>query len=227
MSNKSMQFLFGDRELLLLASDLLTAPVDVIVNPTDTALLHQHELASRLLLEAGEEMAQQSRQLIRQYGEIEAGMAVYTSAGNLSYEALIHTVAPGVGDADIQGVLQQSISRCLMLCETNAWGSIAFPALGVNENDLPVALCAQAFFRAITSFWDARFECAVEKIILCLEERQFRSFFDAFREDAIEPESASVSSVAQEPESENVGYVDLQQEDLDNLDDEEIAGWFK
>ena len=222
-----MQFLFGDRELILHASDLLAAPVDVIVNPTDAALLHQNALACRLQLEAGEEMEQQSRQLIRQYGEIEAGMAVYTSAGNLTYQALIHTVAPCAGDADIQGTLQQSISRCLMLCETNAWSSIAFPALGVIENELPVALCAQAFFRAITSFWDARYECAVEKIILCLDDQQFRSFFDAFREDAIEPETTSVTPVAQEPESENVGYVDLQQEDLDNLDDDEIAGWFK
>ncbi len=222
-----MQFLYGDRELLLTASDLLTFPVDVIVITTDSALLHQNELAQRLLHEAGDDVAQQSKQLIQQYGEIEPGMSVYTSAGNLSYEAVIHTVAPSTADTDIQGILQQSISRSLLLCETNSWASIAFPALGVSDNDIPVDVCAQAFFRAITSFWDARFECAVEKIVLCLDEKQLRPFFDAFRQDAIEPDPESLTSATPEPEGANVGVVDLQQEDLDNLDDDEIAGWFK
>ncbi len=224
-----MQFLFGDRELLLHAGDLLTAPVDVIVNLTDTDLLHENDSASRLRREAGDEMEQQSQQLIHQYGTIEPGMVVYTSAGKLSFEALIHTVAAeGEGD-DVRNQLQQSVSRSLMLCETNAWRSIAFPALGVAEHNIPVELCAQAFFRAITSFWDARFECSVEKIILCLQEDQLMMFFDAFRQDAIEakPGSDSVTTDEAEIEVEEVGIVELQQEDIDNLDDDEMSAWFK
>ena len=46
--NKSMQFLFGDRELIINISDLLTAPVDVIVNPANGGLSHGGGVAGQI-----------------------------------------------------------------------------------------------------------------------------------------------------------------------------------
>ena len=222
-SKTSMQFLYGDRELWVGINDLLTAEVEVIVNPTNSGLSHSGGLAAQILAAAGEELADQSAQLIQEYGSIESGMAVYTTAGHLSYKAIIHAVGPTMGEGDEQHKIEQAVSRSLLLCEANDWNSIAFPAISTGFSNVPIKTCAQAFFRSITHFWDARQESAVEKILICLTSENFRPFFDAFREDAIaKPAEQTTSSTPKEA----VGHIVLNEEDLTDIDDE-IADWFK
>lgn len=224
LENKpSMQFLYGDRELRLVVGDLLTADVDVIVNSANTGLSHDEGLAALILEAAGNQLVKQSAQLIDEYGQIESGMAVYTDAGKLPYQAVIHAVGPTMGEGDEQHIIEQAVSRSLLLCETNDWHSIAFPAISTGLANVPVETCAQAFFRSITHFWDARQDSAVEKIIIYLTEDKFRSFFDAFREDAIQ---TPAEPKATPPAKEAVGHIVLNEEDLADIDDE-IANWFK
>lgn len=218
-----MQFLYGDRELRLEIGDLLKAEVEVIVNPANGGLSHEGGLAAQILTAAGDELATQSTQLIQEYGRIESGMAVYTTAGHLPYKAIIHAVGPTMGEDDEQHKIEQAVLRSLLLCETNDWNSIAFPAIGTGFFNVPIETCAQAFFRSITHFWDARQESAVEKIIICLTEDKFRPFFNAFREDAINPPEEQNALKAPK---EVVGYIVLNEEELADVDDE-IADWFK
>ena len=224
INNKtSMQFLYGDRELWMGVNDLLTAEVDVIVNPANSELRHSGGLAAKILAAAGDELASQSVQLIREYQSIESGMAVYTTAGHLPFKAVIHAVGPTMGEGDEQHKIEQAVSRSLLLCEANDWHSIAIPAISTGFFNVPIEICAQAFFRAITHFWDARQESAVEKILICLTNDNFRSFFDAFREDAIaEPAEKIIPMTPKEA----VGYIALNEEDLTEIDDE-ISDWFK
>lgn len=219
----SMQFLYGDRELRIEIGDILTAEADVIVNPAKGDLTHNNGLAAHILAAAGDEMLTQSMQLIQEYGGIESGMAVYTAAGHLPFEAIIHAVGPTMGEGDEQYKIEQAVSRSLLLCETNDWHSIAFPAISVGSLNVPVETCAKAFFRSITHFWDARQESAVEKIIIRLVDTHFRPFFDAFREDAINsPEIKKTATTSKEA----VGYIDLDEEEVTAIDNE-IADWFK
>jgi O-acetyl-ADP-ribose deacetylase (regulator of RNase III) len=222
----AMRFLFGDRELMLAVADLLAAPVDVIVKPADSALQHQSDLAQQIRQLAGGRLQQESEQLIREYGRIDAGMAVYTSAGNLPFKAIIHAVGPEAGEGDKQRKLEQLVSRSLQLCEMNEWSSIGFPALEIGHPDMPVAMTAQAFFRAITRFWDARHECAVAKVIVLLHQEQFRPFFDAFREQGFTTEAVSDGFPASDSEGV-VGEIDLSEADLSDLDNTDIDSWFK
>lgn len=220
-----MQFLYGDRELMMEVSDILTAHVAVIVNPANSKLVHGGGLAAQISAAAGSELEEQCNQLIREYDEIESGMAVYTGAGNLPYKAVIHAVGPKMGEGEEQRKIEQAVSRSLLLCEANEWDSIAFPAISTGIFNVPIETCAKAFFRAITSFWDARNDSAVEKILLCLTDKHFHPFFDAFREDGItlNPEQATPASSSKEA----VGYIALDEEDIANLDDDEISDWFK
>lgn len=218
-----MQFLFGDRELRLEAGDLLTAEVEVIVNSANTNLTHDGGVAAQILNAAGTELAAQSARLIEEYGDIESGMAVYTDAGKLSYKAVIHAVGPTREEGEQQHKIEQAVARSLLLCEANDWHSIAFPAISTGYCNVPVETCGRAFFRTITHFWDARQESAVEKILICLTDEKFRSFFDAFREDAISmPEEKTPPSESKEA----VGHISLNEDESAEVDDE-IAGWFK
>lgn len=220
----SMQFLYGDRELRLEIGDLLSAEVDVIVNPANSWLSHDRGLAAQILSAAGDLLATQSSRLIEEYGQIESGMAVYTDAGNLPYKAVIHAVGPTMGEGEEQRKIEQAVSRSLLLCETNDWHSIAFPAISSGYANVPIETCAQAFFRSITHFWDARQESAIEKIFICLTNEQFRPFFDAFREEAMyEPVAPNISDT---PKKEAVGHIVLNEEDLTD-NDGDIADWFK
>lgn len=218
-----MKFLYGDRELRIEIGDLLTSQVDVIVNSARSDLSHNDGLAARILSAAGEIMLTQSKQLVQEYGSIESGMAVYTAAGDLPYKAIIHAIGPVMGEGDEQQKIEQAVLRSLLLCETNDWHSIAFPAISVGSLSVPVETCAKAFFRSITHFWDARQESAVEKVIIYLLDSNFHSFFDAFRDDAI---SSPENDAPSKKPKEAVGYIELNEEEHADIDNE-IADWFK
>ena len=225
MNQKSMQFLFGDRELVIQVQDILTAPVEVIVNSSGTNLVHSGGLAEQVLQQAGEQLQSECEQLIKEYGEIDSGMAVYTSAGRLPFKAVIHAVGPQKGEDNEQWKLEQAVSRCLQLCEMNEWQSVAFPAIGTGFFRMPVEICSQAFFRSITRFWDARHECVLEKVILCMSERNFQVFFDAFREEGLD-DSQPIEKDTDFSGTE-IGEIELSDEDINSLDNGEMDDWFK
>lgn len=226
MPQQSMQFLYGDRELRVEIGDLLQAPVAVIVNPANGGLYHGGGLAAIILQAAGEQLQIDSDKLVREYGVLESGMAVYTDAGQLPYQAIIHAVGPMMGEGNEQHKLEQAILRSLLLCETNDWKSIAFPAISAGIFRVPIDICAQAFFRAITRFWDARQECALEKIRICLTEQNFQAFFDAFREDAHTPFIEEKPKEMHRPDEPPVGYIELDENEA-NRDNTDIDDWFK
>ena len=226
MSQQSMQFLFGDRELRVHVGDLLKAPVDVIVNPANGGLYHAGGLAAIIVQAGGEQIQTDSDKLVREYGVLESGMAVYTDAGDLPYKAIIHAVGPMMGEGNEQHKLEQAILRSLLLCEANDWKSIAFPAVSAGIFRVPIDICAQAFFRAITHFWDARQECALEKIHICLTEKHFQAFFDAFREDAIAPEQDDMPKKITASDETPVGYIELDEAEV-NTGNDDIDDWFK
>ena len=230
MTKQTMQFLFGDHELLLCVGDILSAPTDVIVNPANIGLSHGGGLAEQILQHAGDVLQEESDQFIREHGQLESGMAVYTTAGRLPYKAVVHAVGPKMGEGDEQQKIELAVSRSLKLCEINEWQSIAFPAISTGIFGVPVEICARGFFRAITSFWDARLDTSPEKIMLYLTQKNFRYFFDAFREEAVEPEIQPAADILLDNESDaepETGYVDLSEEELSDLDDDEVNDWFK
>lgn len=222
---KSMCFLYGDRELWLGIRDILSAEADVIVNSANSELAHGEGLAAQILAAAGEQVQRDSDQLIREYGQIEPGMAVYTGAGQLEFKAVIHAVGPRMGEGDEQRKIEQAVSRSLLLCEANDWQSIAFPALGTDVFSVPVETCARAFHRAITRFWDARDACSVEKIMLCLDEPQLLIFFHAFRDEAFTPEQPATGKTIEAREQPE-GIIELDEMDIMDPDDE-MNDWFR
>ena len=232
MSSKKMEFLFGDRVLQLQILDILKAPVDVIVNPANGSLIHGGALALDIQNAAGKELEEQSRQLIEEYGELDSGMAVFTSAGNLPYKSVVHAVGPRMGEGDEQSKLEQAILRSLLLCETNDWSSIAFPAISTGVFKVPVSICARAFYKSITHFWDARNECSMEKIVICLTNNNFQDFFDSFREESFDESNKpiTVDKTNQKDigdDIENVGIIDISESDLDTDSNDEVNDWFK
>ncbi|MDH5394682.1 MAG: macro domain-containing protein [Gammaproteobacteria bacterium] len=235
MSNKnqSMQFLFGERELLLKVADLLAAPVDVIVNPANGGLSHGGGVAGQIAQQGGAIIQQESDLFIKEHGVLESGMVAFTSAGQLPFEAIIHAVGPKMGEGDEQRKIEQAVSSSLLLCNMHDWHAVAFPAISTGIFGVPIEISARAFYRAITSFWDARMDMAPDKVIICLTEKNFQPFFNAFREAAKLPDEV----IQQEVNSENinsasetdipVAEIDLSDIETTHEQDDEINDWFK
>ena len=235
-NNKKMQFLFGDRELVLNVSDLLTAPVDVIVNPANAGLSHGGGVAGQIAHHGGDVIQTESDLFIKEHGMLESGMVAFTSAGNLPFDAVLHAVGPKMGEGDEQRKIQLAVARSLQLCDMHDWKSVAFPAISSGIFGVPIDISARAFFRAITSYWDARIDTSPERIIICLTEEKFRPFLDAFREESFardgEVDVTENKIIDEAIKNNNVdvqpaaGIVTLSEEDVSSLDDEE-NDWFK
>jgi len=233
IKNNCMQFLFADRELILMVADLLTAPVDVIVNPANGGLLHGGGVAGQIVQQGGEQIQEESDLFINEHGVLESGMVAFTTAGNLPYQAVIHAIGPKMGEGDEQQKIQQAVSRSLQLCDMHGWKSVAFPAISTGIFSVPIEVAAAAMFRAITSFWDARSEGSPEKVIICLSQNKFQSFFDAFREESSHSEVENVlikdaNSISHKKSGEAAtGIVNLSEQDISDLDNDELNSWFK
>lgn len=232
MKKQTMQFLFGDRELIIKVADLLAAPVDVIVNPANTGLSHGGGVAGQVVQQGGAVIQDESDLFIKEHGQLESGMVAFTSAGQLPYEAIIHAVGPKMGEGTEQLKIQQAVARSLQLCDMHEWKSIAFPAISTGIFGVPLDISAKGFFKAITSFWDARIEAFPEKIIICLTEKNFQTFFSAFQNEAkpIDDEAdnnqQASSPLKYVPDDElPVGIVELSEEEL--TETEGIEDWFK
>lgn len=234
---QTMQFLFGDRELVIKVADLLTVPVDVIVNPANGGLSHGGGVAAQITQQGGESIQTESDLFIKEHGELESGMVAPTTAGDLPYDAVIHAVGPKMGEGDEQVKIQHAVARSLKLCDMHDWKSIAFPAISAGIFGVPIEISARAFFCAITSYWDARMDISPEKVIICLTEKNFLPFLNAFREISFEKdggnddvgnnkidETMRKNNIDAEPAA---GIINLSEEDVSSLDDDEVNDWFK
>lgn len=220
-----MRFLFGDRELVLTVGMLQSAQADCIIIPAEPDLAHRSGLAQEIIHQAGEQVRQESAQLIREYGTIDYGMAVFSSAGELPFRAIIHAVVPGPEAADPRRLLEQALSRSLQLCDLNEWHSLACPVMDFATTALTIDDIAATYFHVITHFWDARQECALERVVIYTMQEQFRPFFDAFREQGFTEPAASGSPV--EMEDEQISEIELSEDDVATQDNSDIDSWFK
>ncbi len=224
--DKTLQFIYADRELIIQVCDLLTAPVDVIVNAANSRLSHGGGIAGLIVDRGGDIIQQESDQFIVEHGFLETGMVAMTSAGNLPFKALLHAVGPRMGDGNEQYSLQQAIARCLQMCEMHDWSSIGFPAISSGIFGVPVEITARAFFMAISSYWDARMAGAPERIMICLTEDKFSPFVDAFRSAATSPDTASKENSHHDVEPET-GVFELNEQELVEQNNSDIEDWFK
>lgn len=222
---------------MLRVEDLLSAPVDVIVNPANGSLQHGGGVAAQVIQKGGSVIQQESDQFIKEHGTLESGMVAHTTAGHLPYAAVIHAVGPRMGEGHEQHKIEQAVSRSLLLCSMHDWDAIAFPAISSGIFGVPIEIVAQGFYRAITSYWDARMDMPPQKIIICLTKNNFLPFFTAFQQasnsandfeehgDVGCKEQKSKTGLPQETEKA-AGIVNLNEQDLAALEDDEVNDWF-
>jgi O-acetyl-ADP-ribose deacetylase (regulator of RNase III) len=92
---------FGEQSQYLfkvVVYDLLSEPVDCIVNAANGGLSHGGGLALEIDRAAGPEFTEECDRLVETHGRIPVGGAGVTGAGKLPFKGIIHAVGPRMGD---------------------------------------------------------------------------------------------------------------------------------
>lgn len=76
------------------SADILSAPVDSIVNAANVNLAHGAGIARAIAKAAGKDLIKEGYDYLNSHGKLKVGEACATSAGNMSYKCVIHAVGP-------------------------------------------------------------------------------------------------------------------------------------
>jgi len=158
----------GGRVFEVATGDLLSEPVDAIVNAANGHLAHGGGVAAAIARAAGPALAEEGERIVSRWGPIEVGEAVVTTAGRLPFKGVIHAVGPHQGIGREEELLVQALGVAFRRAHERGWSSVSFPAVSSGIFAVPLEVCARAYVRAVRAFFDAHPASSVRTIRLCL-----------------------------------------------------------
>lgn len=170
MTIENEQSLPGGRRLRLVIGDLLTEPVDAIVNAANGRLAHGGGVAAAISRAAGPALDADGRSYVAEHGTIPTGEAVVTTAGDLDYQGVIHAVGPRQGDGDEEAKLSLAVQNALLRAHERGWGSVSLPAISSGIFGVPFEVCARAYVAGVRRHFAEHPDSCLEEVRLCLRE---------------------------------------------------------
>jgi O-acetyl-ADP-ribose deacetylase (regulator of RNase III) len=158
----------GGHAFELVVGDLLSEPVDAIVNAANGRLAHGGGVAAAIARAAGPALEREGTRIVEQQGEIPVGGAVATGAGRLPFEAVVHAVGPRLGEGDEETKLVRALTSAFACAAERGFSSLSFPAVSSGIFAVPLPVCARAYVRAVREFFTAHPEASLRLVRLCL-----------------------------------------------------------
>jgi O-acetyl-ADP-ribose deacetylase len=149
-----VQHEYLDGCVIVRTGDITTLAVDAIVNAANSSLLGGGGVDGAIHRAGGPTILQACRELRRtRYPQgLPAGEAVMTTAGDLSAQAVIHTVGPIWGNDHPEAALLASCyRRSLSLADAAGLRSIAFPAISTGVYGYPKPDAAEVVSKTIAA----------------------------------------------------------------------------
>jgi O-acetyl-ADP-ribose deacetylase (regulator of RNase III) len=145
----------GDRAFEVVVGDLLSEPVDAIVNAANGQLAHGGGVAAAIARAAGPALEREGDRLVADHGAYAVGDAVATTAGWLPFKGVIHAVGPQQGVGQEEDRLVQALASAFRCADERGWSSVAFPAVSSGIFAVPLDVCARAYVRAARELFAA------------------------------------------------------------------------
>lgn len=162
MAEKTLTITRGDITLLPLSDG-------AIVNPSNTGMILQRGVGASIARRAGpfiQQTLHMRRSRLRK-NRLEPGEAIDTEAGQLPTKTLIHVSILGAKRID-----ERLITSCILnaydLAEELELTAIAFPAVGVDTANFPMASFLDLFFRITNE--EVPHSKTLRDIILCVDD---------------------------------------------------------
>jgi O-acetyl-ADP-ribose deacetylase (regulator of RNase III) len=145
----------------IVRGDLTEERVDAIVNAANSRLEHGGGVAGAIVREGGASIQEESRDWVREHGEVPTGEAAITGAGRLPAKKVIHAVGPVWGSGDEDSKLAAAVRSALTLAQKNGLLRVSLPAISSGIFGFPKDRCARIILETVTSFPD------LDEIRLC------------------------------------------------------------
>jgi len=158
----------GGRAFEVVTGDLLSEPVDAIVNAANGHLAHGGGVAAAIARAAGPALVEEGDRIVSRLGPVDVGDAVVTTAGRLPFKGVIHAVGPHLGIGREEELLVQALGVAFRRAHERGWSSVSFPAVSSGIFAVTLDVCARAYVRAVRAFFDAHPDSSVRTIRLCL-----------------------------------------------------------
>jgi putative ATPase len=158
----------GGRVFEVVIGDLLSEPVDAIVNAANAHLAHGGGVALAIARAAGRALEDEGDAIVRERGPIPVGEAVVTTAGELTFQGVIHAVGPHLGLGQEEALLAQALQAAFLRAHERGWRSVSFPAVSSGIFAVPPEVCARAYVAAVRRFFAAHPDTSVRTVRLCL-----------------------------------------------------------
>lgn len=170
-----------DPKIEIVFDDIFMQDVDVIVNPANMYMLHGGGLARVIAYKGGTELVKESQAKT----PVPTGSAITTTAGDLPFMAVIHTVGPRWDDDEpevMDDQLASAYKSAMDECAVNQCKTIAFPAVSCGVFRFPVERAAPIAIKALKQSLEEHPE--IERVLICvLEEEHNEAFTNALEED--------------------------------------------
>ncbi|KAK3610482.1 hypothetical protein CHS0354_016672 [Potamilus streckersoni] len=146
-------------------ANILKLGVDCIVNAANDNLQHGGGVALVIAKGAGPEIDREGSEILKIRGRIKVGEQCVTTAGNLPYKCIIHTVGPRWSDyyphdarngTRCETDLFNSIIGCFFEAENRNLKSIALPAISSGIFAVPRDMCTEQYVKAVIHYSETR-----------------------------------------------------------------------
>ncbi|XP_019646327.1 PREDICTED: uncharacterized protein LOC109486858 [Branchiostoma belcheri] len=139
-------------KITVMKGDITKQGVDVIVNASDTNLLHGGGVAAAIVRAGGPTIQSECRDYLTSQGPIKTTECMWTTPGHLPCKQIIHAAGPKHYDSNTLQMMRQTFINIFTMAVELKATSVAVPAISTGMYGVPADVCAQAIFDAIMDF---------------------------------------------------------------------------
>jgi O-acetyl-ADP-ribose deacetylase (regulator of RNase III) len=167
----------------IVQGDITRQATDAIVNAANSSLMGGGGVDGAIHRAGGPAILEACKRIVARQGQLPAGQAVITTAGNMKARHVIHTVGPiwHSGSQGEAGLLASAYRESLKLADANNLTSISFPSISTGAYGYPVDKAAHIALRTVAAFL-AEARAIKEVIFVLFDTRTFEAYAIALRD---------------------------------------------
>jgi O-acetyl-ADP-ribose deacetylase (regulator of RNase III) len=175
-------FTVNQATVSIIQGDITRQATDAIVNAANSTLMGGGGVDGAIHRAGGPAILEACKRIVAKQGQLPAGQAVITTAGNMKARYVIHTVGPiwqGGSQGEV-GLLASAYRESLKLADANNLTSISFPSISTGAYGYPVDQAARIALRTVAAFL-AEARTIKEVVFVLYDARTFEVYAIALR----------------------------------------------
>jgi O-acetyl-ADP-ribose deacetylase (regulator of RNase III) len=167
----------GDKVLKVVLGDITDENTEAIVNAANSLLRHGGGVAGAIVRKGGYEIQKESDEIVKKFGPVPVGKAVYTKAGKLKAKYVIHTVGPLWGEGNEEEKLRSAVRSSLEVAEKLGVKSVALPAISTGIFGYPKEEGTKVILEEVVKFLKEREDSPLKEVHLTNIDRETAELF--------------------------------------------------